>query len=292
MPTRRGKTIALMVGAVAVAVLAVAVWLSWPQLRFWWRFESIGMNAEGFPEYRHRQTGIIFVRVPGGTFWMGAQAEDPKGPNYDPDARKNEGPVHEVTLSPFLMAKYEVRQTEWDRVMGSNPSEFKGADLPVENVSWDECHEFCRKTGLKLPTEAHWEYACRAGTRTAFASGETITPEQVNYDGDQPYGGAAPGLYRRKTVAVTSFEPNGFGLHQMHGNVCEWCEDVYDPGFYASPEARQKDPVCTSGSGIRVFRGGGWEFDAGVCRSACRYADDPADSDFGLGLRAANYPLP
>lgn len=111
--TRRGKRVALLVATLAVVVLGVAAWLSWPQLQFWWLFEPLGRNAEGLPEYRHRATGIVMVRLPGGTFWMGAQKDDPNGQNYDPEAESHEGPVHEVELSPFLIAKYEVTQAQW-----------------------------------------------------------------------------------------------------------------------------------------------------------------------------------
>ena len=287
MPTRRGKTIALVVGAVALAFVAVAVWLGWPHLRFRWRFEPLGPNACGLPEYRHRQTGIIFVRLPGGTFWMGAQKTDPKGQNYDPDAASDDGPVHEVELSPFVIGKYEVSQAEWVRVMGSNPSHHEGEDSPVDSVSWDDCKEFCRKTGLRLPTEAQWEFACRAGTTTPFAFGTRITPEEANYGG----GDTLP----TKIVAVTSLKPNGFGLHNMHGNVDEWCEDSYAPQFYASPEASQKDPLRNSAASdrlLRTLRGGSLFFDARYCTSASRKCGREESDGFSGGLRLAFYPLP
>ncbi len=119
-----------------------------------------------------------------------------------------------------------------------------------------------------------------------------ITPEQVNYDGELPYGGGAPGLNRQNTVSVASFEPNGFGLHQMHGNVFERCQDVYDEGFYASPEASRKDPVCTSGSVDRVSRGGSWGHDGRRCRSADRYRFGPGVRFRYLGFRPAFFRFP
>lgn len=270
---------------VALGVVGVAAWRGWPHLRFWWQFERLGRNAQGCPEFRHRSTGIVFVRVPGGRFLMGS-------PESEAEREDDEGPVHEVERSPFLIAKCEVSQAEWERVLGSNPSNFKGRDLPVEHVSWDDCQEFCRKTGLKLPTEAQWEYACQAGTTTPFAFGETITPEQVNYNGEFPYSGGAPGLNRQTTVSVASFAPNGFGLHQMHGNVWEWCEDVYDNVFYGAPEACQKDPVSSSGPGFRVLRGGRWYYGARNCRSADRGRGGPANRDGDVGFRPAFFPLP
>jgi formylglycine-generating enzyme required for sulfatase activity len=113
----KGRRVAIGVTALALIVLAIATWQAWPHIQFWLRFESLGPNAEGYPEYRHRETGIVFVRLPGGRFWMGAQRDDPAGQNYDPHAEPDEGPVHEVTLSSFLISKYEVTQGQWHSVM-------------------------------------------------------------------------------------------------------------------------------------------------------------------------------
>jgi formylglycine-generating enzyme required for sulfatase activity len=248
-------------------------------------FTFVAKNTQGHPEYRHEKTGAIFVRLPGGKFSMGS-------PESEDGRRDDEGPVHEVTLSAFLIAKHQVTQAQWETVMGKNPSHFKqGGDYPVETVSWEDCQEFCRKTGLRLPSEAQWEYACRAGTSTPFAFGVTVSPDQVNYDGNLPYGGAAKGVYRAKTTPVGSFKPNAFGLHDMHGNVFEWCEDVYDSDFYWKPEARGPNPVSPTGSVIRVFRGGCWINSAGFCRSAFRYWYDPLDRHTYLGVRPAFFPL-
>ncbi len=170
-------------------------------------------------------------------------------------------------------------------MMGRTPSHFKGQNLPVEQVKWDDCKEFCKRTGLSLPTEAQWEYACRAVTQTPFSFGETITTDQVNYNGNSPYGGGAKGKYRERTVPVDALEPNGFGLYQMHGNVWEWCVDVFDAQFYSKREALEKDPVCTSGSGARVIRGGGWREGAGACRSAYRIYVFPSYRGDLLGFR-------
>ncbi len=247
-------------------------------------FTPLGKNAQGYEEFREERTGIVFVKLPGGKFQMGSPASEA-------ERHDDEGPVHEVTLSPFLIAKYEVTQAQWKRVMGTSPSHFKGKDLPVEQVSWGECQEFCKKTGLSLPTEAQWEYACRAGTNTPFSFGATITSEQVNYNGKYPYGGAPKGLDRRKTVAVGSLPANGFGLHDMHGNVWEWCEDVYDANFYGTPAAAGPDPVSTSGSGDRVDRGGSWSNSTGYCRSANRFGAHPGIRSDIHGFRSAR-PLP
>jgi len=229
-------------------------------------FTFVAKNAQGHPEYRHEQTGVIFVLLPCGKFQMGSPAEEPVCA---------EGPVHEVTLSPFLIAKYEMTQGVWEKVMGRNPSEFKqGEDYPVETVSWDDCQEFCRRTGLKLPSEAQWEYACRAGTSTPSAFGVTVDC-----------------VYWAKTTPVGSFEPNAFGLYDMLWNVGERCEDVYVSGLYSKPEARGPDPVFTTGSECRVSRGGSCLGDPGyfLARRSC---GTPDYRDFDLGFRPAFFPLP
>ncbi len=159
--TKRGKRIAFTAGSVLLALAVLIGILYGPEIRSWyalWRdFESLGKNEQGYPEYQHRGTGIVFVGLPGGTFDMGS-------PETESGRQPDEGPVHKVTLSPFLIAKHEVSQTEWKKVMGVNPSKSKGDTLPVGQVSWEDCQEFCKKTGLSFPTEAQWEYACRAGT--------------------------------------------------------------------------------------------------------------------------------
>jgi formylglycine-generating enzyme required for sulfatase activity len=273
----KGKRIVLSTGAVAAGFLALAIWLGWPHLVFWYQFAPLGLNARGYPEYRHRQTGIVFVRLPGGKFWMGAQKTDPNGQNCDPEALPDEGPVHEVTLSPFLIGKFEVTQAEWKAAMGSNPSGFKGDEArPVENVSWDDIQGFEAKTGLRLPTEAQWEYACRATTTTPIA-GTGNLDDMGWYDENSG----------NTTHPVGQKAPNGFGLHDTHGNVWEWCEDIHDEKFYSKPEASEMNPICQAGSEFRVVRGGGWPYDAGVCRSAYRDGFDPASHGINLGFRLA-----
>jgi formylglycine-generating enzyme required for sulfatase activity len=277
---KRGRRIVLLTGAVAVVALALATWLGWPHLVFLYRFAPLGLNAQGFPEYRHRQTGIVFVRLPGGRFWMGAQKTDPKGQNYDPEAQDKEGPVHEVTLSPFLIGKYEVTQAQWKSAMGSNPSGFKGDDRPVEQVSWDDLQGFEAKTGLRLPTEAQWEYGCRATNTTPIAG--TGKLDDMGWYNENSGNTTHP---------VGQKAPNAFGLHDMHGNVWEWCEDVYDEKFYSEPEASEMNPICPAGSEDRVFRGGCWGDGAGGCRSAFRGEGGPAGLAALLGFRPA-YRLP
>jgi formylglycine-generating enzyme required for sulfatase activity len=191
---------------------------------------------------------------------------------------------HRVTLTkPFYMGKYEVTQGEWQKVVGSNPSNFKGSDrLPVEQVSWDDCQAFCQRagSGLRLPTEAEWEYACRAGTQTPFNTGETISTDQANYNGNYTYGNGRKGEYRQKTVEVGSFRPNAWGLYDMHGNVCERCADWYRD----YPGGTVTDPTGPASGEGRVLRGASWACGPGGCRSGSRGSrfSGNRDNDFGF----------
>jgi formylglycine-generating enzyme required for sulfatase activity len=215
------------------------------------------------------------VKLPGGTFPMGAQSEDPNGPNHDPEAGDDEGPVHMVTLGPFLIGKHEVTQAQWKVVMGTTPSDFTGDETrPVESVSWEDIQEFEARTGLALPTEAQWEYACRAGTAAPFAG----KLEDLGWFGENSVGTTHP---------AGTKAPNGFGLHDLHGNVWEWCEDVYDEGFYGRPEAAGPDPVSRASSGLRVVRGGSWYDVARHCRSSYRFGYLPEGRGDDLGFRPA-----
>jgi len=175
---------------------------------------------------------LEMVSIPGGTFMMGS----PKNEGYD-----YEKPQHKVTVKPFLMGKYPITQAQWNAVMGKNPSHYKGDNRPVENVSWHDCVEFCKrlfdKTGkaYRLPSESEWEYACRAGTTTPFYFGETITTDLANYHGDYTYASGPKGVYREQTTDVGSFPPNAFGLYDMHGNVWEWCADLWHDNYNGAP---------------------------------------------------------
>jgi formylglycine-generating enzyme required for sulfatase activity len=219
-----------------------------------------------------------------GSFWMGSPADEPE--RFD-----GEGPRHAVTLTRgFWLADTACTQALWQAVTGGDPSRFPGdPQLPVVEVSWNELQGFLRLLGrllpgcfADLPSEAEWEYACRAGTQTPFSFGPTISPAQVNYDGNFPYAGGAEGEYRQTTVPVCSLPPNPWGLFEMHGNVWEWCAD--GPRDYT--EDAQIDPRGplddTTG---RAVRGGSWIVIAGWARSASRGADHPVESDDNLGFR-------
>jgi formylglycine-generating enzyme required for sulfatase activity len=173
--------------------------------------------------------------------------------------------------------------------MGNNPSSFKGNNRPVETVSWDDAVTFCQKLSQKtgnnyrLPSEAEWEYACRAGTKTPFYFGDNITTDLVNYDGNYPYKSAPKGKYRKQTTDVGNFPPNAFGLYDMHGNVWEWCEDDWHENYISAP-TNGSAWNSRGGSNIKMLRGGSWSDYARLCRSALRrrYSLDGRGSYFGF----------
>ena len=227
-------------------------------------------------------TGMEFVYVPGGCFQMGSpESEDGR---YD-----NEGPVHEVCLKGFWMGKFEVTQAQWQAVMNTNPSYFKGANRPIESITWNDAQDFLKKlsggnAAFRLPSEAEWEYACRAGTTMPFYFGETISTDQANYDGDYTYGNGKKGQYRQQTTDVGSFPPNDFGLYDMHGNVWEWVADTYHDNYNGAPT---DGSAWNSGGSVRVLRGGSWGSGPRSVRSAVRSDVGPAyRSDF-IGFRVA-----
>jgi formylglycine-generating enzyme required for sulfatase activity len=256
------------------------------------------------------ETGLVFVLLPGGTFWMGAQAEDPAGENYDPEAKANEGPVHEVTLSPFFLSKYEMTQGQWERLGGHNPSYYQGTRYspkwnrarkpwsalhPVEQVSWVACDEVLGRLELSLPTEAQWEYGARAGTSTPWWPGEdpSLLAEAANLaDAHAKANGGPFGIWESwddgntSHAAVGAYRANPFGLHDVFGNVWEWCQDWYTSRSHDS--ASGKDPLAAlQGSSVRVERGGSFANTASNARSALRGSNTPALAGYDLGLRPA-----
>ncbi len=235
---------------------------------------SCGGMANTVEEYRHDQTGLEFVLIPGGIFMMGSPTSE-----IERDADEVQ---HQVTLSPYLICKTAVPQSAWEQVMGNNPSNFKGPNLPVESVSWEDCMAFCQKTQLVLPTEAQWECACRAGTQTPFNIGPNIATEIVNYDGNYPYAGATPGQYRQTTIPVASLpNANAYGLYDMHGNIYEWCSDWSGP----YPTSQSIDPKGVEIGTYRILRGGCWCSLARGCRSAFRSYDIPSLRLIHVGFR-------
>jgi len=254
---------------------------------------------------------IEMVRIEGGTFIMGSPSNEPE--------RNDVEIQHQVRVSSFYMGKYEVTQKEYQEIMETNHSFFKGDNLPVEQVLWYEAIEYCNRlsqkegltpaytidknqsdpnntnpldnlkwtvtwnrntNGYRLPTEAEWEYACRAGTTTPFNTGNNITTSQANYNGNYPYNNNAKGEYQKKTMPVGTFAPNAWGLYDMHGNVYEWCWDWY--GNYTS--GSQTNPEGTAAGNRRVIRGGSWSRSAGNTRSAFRNGFIGRDPDVGLRL--------
>jgi len=231
---------------------------------------------------------IEMVMVPGGWFLMGS-------PESEPGREEDEGPAFRVTVRPFWLGKYEVTQAQWDAVMGSNPSRFRGEEFPVENVSWNQCKYFVDKlnrllggAGLRLPSEAEWEYACRARSTTPFSTGETTSTELANYDGNYTYEEGAKGAYRRTTTAVESFPSNPWGFHDMHGNVWEWCQDWYRDSYRGMPA--DGSAWDRSQGTSRVLRGGSWIDVPKRCRSACRSWDFPDVRLSSIGFRLASNP--
>lgn len=212
---------------------------------------------------------------------MGSPLDKPTGPV---DEKR-----HKVTISRvFYMQTTEVTQGQWRTVMGNNPSGFKGDDRPVEKVSWNDCQQFIRRLNKKegtdkyrLPTEAEWEYACRAGTKTPFFFGECLSTDDANYNGDHPLPGCPKGLRRGKILPVASFRANAWGLYDMHGNVWEWCNDWY--GDYPSGDVA--DPKGTSSGSYRIVRGGSGFNCASYCLSASRTYSSPADRNDFVGFR-------
>jgi len=255
-------------------------------------FTFIETNAAtGLDEYREDETLIEFVLLPGGTFNMGS-------PGTEPNRTFDEGPVHAVTLDPFLISKTEVTQAQYAAVTGLLPSFFSAdAQGPVEKVAWSDLTKaggFLQKTGLRLPTEAQWEYAARGGTSTAFSFGDDCN----SVGACDPCAPADSFMWYcanagSTTHPVAQKQPNPFGLFDMHGNVHEWCEDFYDAGFYDKPEATLLNPV-SAGAGNRVIRGGSWDasgsVNASYCRSARRFGITPGARISQLGFRVTAPP--
>ena len=242
------------------------------------------VNSAGMPQPGTLVTsklGMQLAYIPAGRFMMGSPESEPG--RFEWEDR------HQVTLTRgYYLGTTEVTQGEWQTVMGSNPGHFKGdAQLPVEMISWYDAVDFCSRlsqldgTRYRLPTEAEWEYACRAGTTTPFNTGANITTNQAHYDGRYPYNGAPKGEYRAATMRVGTFAPNAWGLYDMHGNVCEWCADWFAP---MTADAAT-DPTGPESGSTRVVRGGSWIYYARGLRSAHRRGVVPERRGQFLGFR-------
>ena len=230
--------------------------------------------------------GIEFVWCPPGEFLMGSPESE--------EGRQENETQHLVKLTHgFWLARTQCTQAQWRGATDGNPGIFIGDDLPVEHVSWDDAREWLEKMNGKhtleggwewvLPTEAQWEYACRAGTAAATAFGNSLSSKQANFNGKHPYGVAAKGPFVGKTVRVGNYEPNDWGVFGMHGNVWEWCQDLY--GEY--PACSVTDPKGSTTGPSRVCRGGGWGGHGHFCRSAYRGGFLPGDRDSDLSFRPA-----
>ena len=333
---RRSAIAAAAAGGVAVAsALAVPPIVRWasrapkPTLRAM-SFDTALVDDKGvelpkhsaaasvFTEPVSSEVGLTMVSIPEGSFMMGS-------PSSEPERRPNEGPEHRVSLNSFFLGAFPVTQAQWAAVVAAkdgrgldpDPSFFKGKDLPVETISWDEAAEFCRVLAslsgrdYRLPSEAEWEYACRAGSTGPFSFGPTITPELANYCGtggavcgedngvniasdsydgtlygSGAYGEGPRGIFRGKTTAPGTFSPNRFGLYDMHGNVWEYCQDVWTSNYRRAPS---DGSAYESDTGGRIVRGGSWSHNPAICRSA--YRDQIAPDSRGwqgrIGLRLA-----
>ena len=268
-----------------------------PKLTFQRRRQAV----QFFVEPLNQAVGMEMILIPAGSFLMGS-------PEDELDRDNSESPQHEVNVSTFFMSKYPVTQAQWrvvaampqvNRELKLDPSRFQGDKRPVEHVSWFDAVEFCDRLSThtsreyRLPTEAEWEYACRAGTTTPFHFGETITTDLANYRGTDyeerewsgSYGRGPKGQYRGETTPVDQFEiANAFGLCDMHGNLWEWCQDNWHENYEGVP-SNGSAWLNESNEASRIRRGGCWVARPSNCRSAYRSKHSPSEHIYCLGFR-------
>jgi formylglycine-generating enzyme required for sulfatase activity len=238
-------------------------------------------TAEQFTQDLGKASSLDMLVIPSGSFQMGSPH------NYgNPD----EHPQHFVIIKSFLMSRALITQGQWKAVMGKlPPCRFKGDNLPVERVSWEDVQKFCQRLSKRtvrnyqLPSETQWEYACRAGTTTSFSFGETITTEFVNFNGEHRFQSEPRGVYGHVTTEAGIFPPNAFGLYDMHGNLWEWCADNWLDDYGDSP--RDSSSYQDKDSHYRVARGGSWHEPPALCRSASRLRVLESDADEVMGFR-------
>jgi formylglycine-generating enzyme required for sulfatase activity len=260
-------------------------------------------RGQYFPEPLNETTHLDMMQILGGAFLMGSLPDELD--NYS-----NEQPQHEVTVPSFFMARTPITQSQWravaaysevDSDLNPEPSSFKGDNRPVEQVNWDDATEFCRRLSqqtdrtYRLPSEAEWEYACRAGTPTPFHFGETLSDELANYCAQDReivstlykgiYGRGILGQYREETTEVGQFPANPFGLFDMHGNVWEWCEDDWHDSYQGAPSDGTPWLDTERTEARRLLRGGSWNNAPRYCRSAYRGNDTRDDRFNGVGFR-------
>ncbi len=295
----RSKKIFIFIGGFAIVTCFILIAISWDlilrEYEFKQKFEFIEVNEQGFKEFRHLKSGIVMVLLPGGEYTMGLPEEK--------EWWRGAEEVKKVKISSFLIAKYELSQGDWDKVMESNPSKEKDPDLPVTNVSYMDCYgnddSFCKKLGLQLPTEAQWEYACRAGTPSEYSFGDWLKPTQANCSFAYPN----PAEYKSQNeylVAVNDFSKvasfnlhlqslymiglltaNDWGLHDMHGNVWEICSDKIQ---FNELNDKYKSIIIMDSTVLRVRRGGSYIDPVFLCSSSYRsaIAEDVRDDRTGF----------
>jgi formylglycine-generating enzyme required for sulfatase activity len=265
------------------------------------RFTTVKLDNQGKIVARPKGTAQIYkeelgngisltmMKIPAGSYMMGSLSNEV-------GSQAEEKPQHKVNLKSFYLGQTEVTQAQYQAIMGTNPSKFKGAELPVEQVSWLNAQEFCEKLSQKtgknysLPSESQWEYACRAGTTTPFSFGDTITTDAANYNGNYIYGKAPKGIYRQKTTVVNTFPPNAFGVFDMHGNVWEWCEDGWSDNYKNASSDGSGSVLLAPNSGAHVLRGGSWVNYPNNCRSAYRLRSNADVFNSAVGFRVVYAP--
>ena len=288
---------------------------------------EVSVGLDGVLKSTAESLALTLIEIPAGSFLMGSPPEEP-------ERLDDEGPQHEVKLESFFMSQTPITQAQWREVaawqplpaerwgqdLNPDPSHFQNREgqaegkvrllegeantdnRPVENVSWLDAMEFCnrlsQRTGrtFNLPSEAQWEYACRAGTITPFHFGETITTDLANYNGRHTYADGPKGLNRSQTTPVGMLPANAWGLHDMHGNVWEWCQDESHESYEGAPtDGRAWMDVLEvekskESEKLRLLRGGSWNYNPGYCRSACRLHDQPVNADTYVGFRVVCLP--
>jgi formylglycine-generating enzyme required for sulfatase activity len=284
----------------AIAYSTTTTWLVRQGDR--WEKKTKPIEVQTYQEELPQGVELTMVEISAGNFLMGSPLSE-EGRDEDEAQRR-------VTVPAFWMGRFPITQAQWKVVAGlakvereliADPSIFKGPDLPVESVNWHDAIEFCRRLSkhtrrnYTLPSEAQWEYACRAGSTTPFHFGETLTTELANYDGNFTYGQGPQGTYRQQTIDVGSFPANAWGLQDMHGNVWEWCLDRWHPSLAKGPTdgSAWQEPAPELGKedqDRRLLRGGSWYNDPRICRSASRDRNLPGDRIHYFGFRVCCLP--